>query len=106
MSRRGTPASWVWREDELVLSVVGSIDELVVDDLRLAIFDASDRYARSLVIELSEVDFLPSSAIGVLASATRQAAENGAVVTLHTRAGSLTDQVLTISGIPHERRPT
>ena len=68
------PASSTFDAEAQTLHVAGSIDELAVDDLRLAIYAATDHYTRDLTIDLSDVNFLPSMAIGVLASAMRQAA--------------------------------
>ena len=52
-----------------------------------------------LRINLTDVDFLPSVAIGVLAGARNAAAKNDASVTFVAADGSISRRVLTICGI-------
>ncbi len=100
-----TRATWTWNRESQTLIVTGSVDEIVIDDLRLAIYEATSHYSRDLTIDLSGVDFLPSMGIGVLASAMRQAAENETTDRLLAPSKSLADKILTLSGIPHAPEP-
>lgn len=83
-----------------VLTLGGSIDEYAVAALRSAIKEHSDEHRRSLTVELSDVDFLPSVAVGVLATGLRQAEENGAELALVAAPGTISHRVLVITGMP------
>ena len=83
-----------------VLTLGGSIDELAVADLRAAVEQHSDEHRRSLTVELSDVDFLPSVAVGVLATGLRQADENGVELALVASPGTIAHRVLYITGMP------
>ena len=93
-------ATWNWHQESQTLFVTGAVDEVVVDDLRLAIFEASNHYGRDLTIDLGGVTFLPSMGIGVLASAVRQAAENETTIRLQASPMSIASKILTLSGLP------
>lgn len=83
-----------------VLTLRGSIDELAVADLRAAVAEHSEQHRRSLTIELSDVDFLPSIAIGVLATGLRDASDNGVELALVASPGTIAHRVLFITGMP------
>ena len=82
------------------LVVSGSVDESCVDDLREAIDEGSEHYTDDLTIDLGDVDFLPSMAIGVLTVAMRQTEQNGRRIDLVAPETSIAGRVLQICGLP------
>ncbi|MDN4160385.1 STAS domain-containing protein [Nocardioides abyssi] len=84
-----------------VLTLGGSLDEYAVAALRSSVEEHSDEHRRSLTVELSDVDFLPSVAIGVLATGLRRAEENGAELALVAAPGTIAHRVLFITGMPY-----
>jgi|RhiMethySRZTD1v2_1073278.scaffolds.fasta_scaffold769462_2 anti-anti-sigma regulatory factor len=85
------------RPDQRTLAVSGSVDELAVDDFRWALhlcMSASD----DPIVDLSDVDFFPSVAVGALIGALRR--DRG--VTVVAREGTFAAKVLDVCGIPHE----
>ena len=87
-----------------VLRVSGPVDEASIGLLREAVNLGSRNYTYDLVIELSDVDFLPSIGIGALVGAMRNAQEQGRSVHLVAATGTIVAKVLTISGVPHHTR--
>ncbi|MEV7428421.1 STAS domain-containing protein [Nocardioides sp. NPDC092400] len=89
-----------------VLTLGGSIDEYAVAALRTAVQEHSAGGTRALAVELSNVDFLPSVAVGVLATGLRQADQNGVDFALVAAPGTIAHRVLFITGMPyHEAVP-
>ena len=84
-----------------VLSVAGDVDEISGPTLREAVNEYSAGFSRDLDGDLSDVTFLPSLAIGVLAVAMKSARENGTSFELVASEGSLAQRVLTICALPH-----
>ncbi|GAA5141981.1 hypothetical protein GCM10023340_04710 [Nocardioides marinquilinus] len=93
-----TPLSMEW--DGVVLRVGGSVDEYSISELR-------DRLAglvttnRALKVDVSEVEFLPSAGIGILARARAAARDSGGVLDIVARTGCPAQRILDITGIPH-----
>lgn len=87
--------------DTRTLLVSGFVDETSGPALREAITEHSERYTSDVVIDLNDVDFLPSLGIGVLAVAMRTAEEAGATIELLAAQGTISQQVLAICGLPH-----
>lgn len=83
------------------LLVSGSVDELSGVALRDALQRCSAGFTREMSVDLTDVDFLPSLGVGVLAIAMRTAEENGSRLTLVAAADTIAHQVLTICGLPH-----
>ena len=102
MDFRPLALSYETQSDTLVVS--GSVDETAGPALRQAIEKHSDGYTRDLVIDLGEVDFLPSIGVGVLALAMRSADHNGASISLVAVEGTLAQRVLAICALPHTVR--
>lgn len=84
-----------------VLTVSGSVDEYAVIALRNALREQSEDYTRSLTVELSDADYLPSVAVSVLVTAIRSADQNGAKVSLVARTGSIAQRVLLVCALPY-----
>ena len=83
------------------LTVTGDLDEVVVGELRDALEKHTGGYTRSLVVDLSGVDYLPSVAVGVLAKAMRQAADHGQGIELVAAEGTIAQRVLLVCALPH-----
>lgn len=97
------PLTTTYDDASSTLMVSGSVDELSGVALREAISKHSEGYARALSVDLSDVDFLPSLGVGVLAIAMRTATENGSHIDLVAADGTIAQQVLGICGLPHRR---
>lgn len=89
-------------ETTSTLALRGIIDELSIAEMESAITQATADHTRSATIDLSDVDFLPSIGLGVLAVAMRHGRTAGAELVLRTRRGTLSQRVLEISGLPFE----
>jgi anti-anti-sigma regulatory factor len=90
------PFAATMRPDQRTLAVSGSVDELAVDDFRWALhlcMSASD----NPIVDLSDVDFFPSVAVGALIGALRR--DRG--VTVVARDGTFAAKVLDVCGIPY-----
>lgn len=81
----------------------GSVDEMSGVLLREAIDKHSDSCTQQISVDLTDVDFLPSLGVGVLAVAMRTAQENGAEIDLVAGPGTIAQQVLSICGLPHRQ---
>lgn len=76
------------------LFVRGCVDELRLDDFREALRTSSHDYTVDLIVDLSEVQFLPSMAIGVLVGARKRFEEAGLEIV--ARHGTIARRVLEI----------
>ncbi len=83
------------------LIVAGDVDSPSAIELRDLIEKHTDHYAQPLVIDLSGVDYLPSAAVGVLATAQQQGESAGHAVDLLAAEGSIAERVLTVCAMPH-----
>jgi anti-anti-sigma factor len=98
------PLALQYDADSSTLAVAGSVDESSGTLLRAALEKYSDGYSYDLVVDLGDIDFLPSLGIGVLAVAMRTANERGASIELVAVEGTVAQRVLAISGMPHRLR--
>jgi anti-anti-sigma factor len=89
-------------EASSTLTLSGEIDEAAGVVLREEISKYSRDFARPLRIDLSAVDYFPSLAVGVLATAMRRADQNGVGLGLVAAEGSVAQRVLTICNLEHE----
>jgi anti-anti-sigma factor len=84
------------------LTLHGELDEAASaglrDLLRVVLADLDG----DLRLDLADVDFLPSVAVGVLAAAQGAAAKQGASITFVAAKGTIAQRVLTICGLAHE----
>ena len=85
-----------------VLTVRGEVDEAAGVVLREELSKYSRDFERRVTVDLSEVEYLPSLAIGVLATARRTADRAGVGLGLRAVEGSLSQRVLSICGLDHE----
>jgi anti-anti-sigma factor len=95
------PLTFTVDSDTRTLYVSGEVDELSAVRLREALEKHSNGFADDLVVDLSDVDFLPSMGVGVLAVASRIAGEHGSKIELVAVKGTIAQQVLNICGLPH-----
>jgi anti-anti-sigma factor len=65
-----------------ILKVSGAVDNHTFDDLSDQIHAVLDRGLRSMLLDLSEVDYISSSGVGVLAEAAHSCSEQGGVCVL------------------------
>jgi anti-anti-sigma factor len=80
------------------LTLHGEVDEAASIELRDLLRAITADLVGELRINVTDVDFLPSVAIGVLAGARNAAAKNDASVTFVAADGSISRRVLTICG--------
>ncbi|MFC7492769.1 MULTISPECIES: STAS domain-containing protein [unclassified Nocardioides] len=91
--------------DQQVLRVVGSVDELAGPVFREDLAKHTEQHTKPLSVDLSEVEFFPSLAVGVLAVAMRQSREAGAEIEVRAREGGIVARVLTICALPYTELP-
>lgn len=88
-------------ETRRLLTLHGELDEPATVELRQAIATVSDELMSTVAIDLTEVSFLPSPAIGVLATSQAKARRHGADVVLVAPAGTIAQRLLTICALDH-----
>lgn len=88
-------------QDRGLLIAHGDLDEPATVGLRETISQATEDLTGDLTIDLSDVDFLPSSAIGVLATSQAGARRNGANIAFVAQDGTIAQRVLTVCGLDY-----
>ena len=88
-------------ESRALLVAHGDLDEAATMELRNSILEATEQLSADLTIELSDVDFLPSSAIGVLATSQAGARRNGSTITFVAADGTVAQRVLRVCGLDY-----
>ncbi|MCW2765500.1 MAG: Anti-anti-sigma factor [Nocardioides sp.] len=83
------------------LRISGVIDEASGGSLREALRLASEDFSRDLTVDLNDVDFLPSVAVGVLATARNAAEDAGVQLELLAHEGSLAQRILVVCALPY-----
>jgi anti-anti-sigma factor len=86
-------------QDRGVLTLRGELDEIASVELREVLTKVTDEFSTDLAIDLENVTFMPSPAIGVLAGSREKARRNGATVTFVAPAGTIAARLLTICGL-------
>ncbi|MBS41893.1 MAG: hypothetical protein CMH83_01705 [Nocardioides sp.] len=86
--------------DGNVLVLSGTVDEHTLAALRGMLTGLAST-GRPVVVDLGDVDYLPSAGIGVLAEARTAALEQGGTFTLVAPEGKPAQRVLEITGFPH-----
>ena len=99
------PYASSYDEDQKLLLIEGSVDELAGPAFRDDLAKYSDQYVKPLRVDLSEVEFFPSLAVGVLAVAMRKGREGGGEVEVLAREGTIVARVLTICALPYTEVP-
>lgn len=80
----------------------GDLDEGTTLQFRMLLGELSDGLTQDLTVELTDLDLLPSSAIGVIANAQDTARKQGASLSLVAADGTIAARVLTICGLAYE----
>jgi anti-anti-sigma factor len=88
-------------ESRGVLVLHGELDELSSSRLRSTIAKATHELSSDLAIDLGDVTFMPSPAIGVLASSKAAARQHGATITFVAPPGSVAARLLTICSLDY-----
>lgn len=88
-------------EDRGLLTVHGDLDERATVELRDTIAKTTAELTSSLAIDLADVTFMPSPAIGVLATSQAKARRNGADIVLVAPAGTVAQRLLAICALDH-----
>jgi anti-anti-sigma factor len=84
-----------------VLALHGELDAPASTELRHTIAKATGALTSDLAIDLGDVTFLPSPAIGALASSKAGARLHGATITFVAPAGSVAARLLTICALDY-----
>jgi anti-anti-sigma factor len=84
-----------------VLTLHGELEEVATVELRELLTKITGEFTTDLAIDLADVSFMPSAAIGVLASSREKARQHGASIVLVAPAGTLTARLLTICALDH-----
>ena len=80
----------------------GDLDEGATVQVRMLLKEITEGLTRDLAVDLTDVDLLPSSAVGVLANAQDTAGKQGAALTFIAADGTIAARVLTICGLPYD----
>lgn len=84
-----------------VLVVRGEIDETAGPLFRQDLATHSGDFTRDLTVDLSDVEFFPSSAVAIAAIALENAKVRGTTLELVAREGSVAQRVLHICELPY-----
>lgn len=88
-------------EGPRVLVLSGDLDESTTVELRELVQTLTSGLVSGLTLDLSEVTFLPSMAVGVLATSQAGARRNGADLVLVAQDGTVAQRVLRVCGLPY-----
>ena len=83
------------------LTVAGDVDEHNAAALREGIEKHSQMHSVGMVLDLSAVTYLPSTAVGVLVRADQEFATAGTAFELAAATGTIAERVLTVCAMPH-----
>ncbi|HEY1134813.1 MAG TPA: STAS domain-containing protein [Nocardioides sp.] len=81
----------------------GAYERADLDRLDVEVTAASLGFSRSITLDLTDVDFLPTLAVGTLIALVRRAERSGVAVVLTAAPGSLAHRVLTVARVPVAR---
>jgi anti-sigma B factor antagonist len=85
-------------EGTLVFKLRGSLDLATAPTVRAALSDATEKGSNNLIVDLTQLEFLDSTGLGVLIGAHRRAAEHGGSFRLIVSDGSIA-RLLNITGL-------
>lgn len=88
-------------QDDSLLTLHGEVDEGACVELRALLAAATADLNGELTVDLSDVDFFPSAAIGVVVAAQNSARRKEASIALAAAKGTIAQRVLTICGLDH-----
>ena len=84
--------------DTLVFRLRGSLDLATAPTVRAALNDATEDDSRHIIVDLTQLEFLDSTGLGVLIGAHRRTAEHGGTLRLVVHDG-LISRLLHITGL-------
>jgi len=79
----------------------GDLDEGATIVFRGVLSELTDGLTKDLTLDFTDVDLLPSSAVGVIANAQDTARKQGATLSLVAADGTISARVLTICGLDY-----
>lgn len=82
----------------LIFKLRGSLDLATAPTVRAALSDATDKGSNHLIVDLTQLEFLDSTGLGVLIGAHRRAAERGGSLRLCVSDGPIA-RLLNITGL-------
>jgi anti-sigma B factor antagonist len=85
-------------EGTLVFKLRGSLDLATAPTVRAALSEATETGSKSLIVDLSQLEFLDSTGLGVLIGAHRRTAERGGTFRLIATEGPIS-RLLNITGL-------
>ncbi len=88
-------------QDHRLLTLHGEVDEGACIELRALLAAATEELNGELTVDLTDVDFFPSAAIGVVVAAQNNARRKDASIALAAAKGTIAQRVLTICGLDH-----
>lgn len=89
-----------WHGGAVLLGVSGEVDALSAPRLERAVSDALEGDPKTLIIDLTKVDFLASAGLGVLMSTHQQVSQR--VDFRVVAEGSVTGRPLHLTGLDHD----
>ncbi|HVR45767.1 MAG TPA: STAS domain-containing protein [Candidatus Binatia bacterium] len=84
--------------DTLVFRLRGSLDLATAPTVRAALNDATDNDSHHIIVDLTQLEFLDSTGLGVLIGAHRRTAEHGGSLRLVVHDGPIS-RLLHITGL-------
>jgi anti-sigma B factor antagonist len=84
--------------ETLVFKLRGSLDLATAPTVRAALSEATDKGGHDLIVDLTQLEFLDSTGLGVLIGAHRRAAEHGGSLRLIASDGPIS-RLLNITGL-------
>ena len=84
--------------ETLVFKLRGSLDLATAPTVRAALSDATEKGSQDLIVDLTQLEFLDSTGLGVLIGAHRRAAERGGSFRLIVSDGPIS-RLLNITGL-------
>jgi anti-sigma B factor antagonist len=84
--------------ETLVFKLRGSLDLATAPTVRAALAEATEKGNHDLIVDLSQLEFLDSTGLGVLIGAHRRAAERGGAFRLIVSDGPIS-RLLNITGL-------
>jgi anti-sigma B factor antagonist len=84
--------------ETLVFRLRGSLDLATAPAVRAALTDATDRGSHNMIVDLTQLEFLDSTGLGVLIGAHRRTTERGKTLRLIVNDGPIL-RLLNITGL-------
>lgn len=95
------PFSSAYEPGTSTLTVGGAVDELAAPAFRDQLDAALAAGPGPVVVDLTDVDYLPSVAVSVLVTALAAASPDTPAIALRAARGSIAQRVLELCGLPH-----